>query len=159
MAHDFAPPTEDPPSYAGAGADAGGPSGPRAGFGRRLAAALVDGLVLGIPFGVLAAAFPRSADELNALSFFVGVFYFVLLEGGRSGQTLGKQALGIRVADLHGGGAIGYGRALVRYVGRILSTLPLFLGYLWMLWDREKQTWHDKLAVAVVVPVDPSAMR
>ena len=158
MAHDFAPPTEHPPSYAAPPAS-GGPSGPRASFGRRLAAALVDGLVIGVPFGVLASAFPESADELNALSFFVGVFYFVLLEGGRTGQTLGKQALGIRVADLHGGGSIGYGRALVRYVGRILSTLPLLLGYFWMLWDREKQTWHDKLAVAVVVPVDPSATR
>jgi uncharacterized RDD family membrane protein YckC len=26
------------------------------------------------------------------------------------------------------------------------------LGYLWMLWDSEKQTWHDKAANAVVVP-------
>ena len=26
------------------------------------------------------------------------------------------------------------------------------LGYFWMLWDREKQTWHDKFANDVVVP-------
>ncbi len=30
----------------------------------------------------------------------------------------------------------------------------LLLGYLWMLWDPEKQTWHDKLATTVVVPAD-----
>jgi uncharacterized RDD family membrane protein YckC len=152
MAHDFAPPTEHPPSYAAP--PAGGPSGARASFGRRLGAALLDGLVLGLPLGVLAAALPDEAELVNALSFFVGVVYYVLLEGGRSGATLGKQALGIRVADLQDGGPIGYGRAVVRYVGRILSTIPLLLGYFWMLWDREKQTWHDKLARCVVVPVE-----
>jgi uncharacterized RDD family membrane protein YckC len=40
-----------------------------------------------------------------------------------------------------------------RYFGRILSGIACFLGYLWMLWDPEKQTWHDKLTNTVVVPV------
>ncbi len=31
------------------------------------------------------------------------------------------------------------------------------IGYLWMLWDREKQTWHDKVASAYVVPADAVA--
>jgi uncharacterized RDD family membrane protein YckC len=47
----------------------------------------------------------------------------------------------------------GYGRALLRYIGRIVSTIPCLLGYFWMLWDGEKQTWHDKFAGSVVVPV------
>jgi len=29
----------------------------------------------------------------------------------------------------------------------------IFLGFFWMLWDKEKQCWHDKLASDVVVPV------
>jgi uncharacterized RDD family membrane protein YckC len=33
-----------------------------------------------------------------------------------------------------------------------LSGIVCLLGYLWMLWDKEKQTWHDKLATTVVVP-------
>ena len=32
--------------------------------------------------------------------------------------------------------------------------IPLFLGYFWMLWDREKQTWHDKMAGSVVVDLN-----
>jgi uncharacterized RDD family membrane protein YckC len=52
------------------------------------------------------------------------------------------------------GGPIGYGRGLLRYVGKITSSIPCLLGFLWMLWDREKQTWHDKIATTVVVPVD-----
>ena len=35
---------------------------------------------------------------------------------------------------------------------RIVSGFVCLLGYLWMLWDRERQTWHDKVANTVVVP-------
>ena len=85
------------------------------------------------------------------LNLLAGIAYYTYLEG-TSGQTLGKKALGIRVVDLGGGGSIGFGRAFLRYIGRIVSAIPLFLGYFWMLWDKEKQTWHDKFANSVVVP-------
>ena len=51
-------------------------------------------------------------------------------------------------------GPIGFGRGVIRYLGRIVSTIPLFLGYFWMLWDRESQCWQDKFANDYVVPVD-----
>ena len=63
-------------------------------------------------------------------------------------QTPGKRALSIRVISFPDGGYIGYWRAFVRWGGRIVSALAIFIGYLWMLWDRERQTWHDKLASA-----------
>ena len=131
-----------------------GPSGPRAGFGRRLMAAILDGLLLTVVSVILAYVFGDASALYAIVSTLVGVAYYVSLEGGRRGQTLGKQALGIRVIGLSDGRPIGYARALVRYIGRIFSSIPLFLGYLWMLWDGEKQTWHDKLASAVVVPTD-----
>lgn len=121
----------------------------RAGFWRRFAAFFIDGIILGIIQTILALVFP---DNLaSALSLAVSLGYFTYLEGS-AGQTLGKRALGIRVVDQKGGGSIGYGRAAVRWIGRIVSTLPLLLGYLWMLWDSDKQTWHDKFASSVVVP-------
>lgn len=126
-------------------------SGPRAGFWKRFAAALIDGLLLGVVNIVLVAALGNAG---SALSVGLGLVYYAVLEGGTTGQTLGKRALGIRVISFDTGGPIGYGRALIRYLGRIISTLILFLGYLWMLWDREKQTWHDKMAGSVVVPVE-----
>jgi len=126
-----------------------GPSGPRAGFWRRFAALIVDGIALGIVTGILVAIMSRNAA--NGISTLIGLLYFSYFEG-TSGQTLGKKALGIRVIDFNTGGAIGFGRALIRYIGRIVSTIPLLLGYLWMLWDKEKQTWHDKFASSVVVP-------
>ena len=82
----------------------------------------------------------------------ISAAYYTYFEGGASGQTLGKKALGIRVIDFSGGGPIGYGRGFIRWIGRIVSAIPLFLGYFWMIWDKEKQTWHDKFAGSVVVP-------
>jgi uncharacterized RDD family membrane protein YckC len=128
-----------------------GPSGPRAGFWRRFGALLIDGILVGIVTGILRAAVGFTLGE--ALSIAIGVAYFGYLEGSPSGQTIGKRALGIRVIDLSGGGPIGFGRAVIRYFGRIVSAIPLLLGYFWMLWDKEKQCWHDKFANDVVVPV------
>lgn len=125
-------------------------SGPRAGFWRRFAAVIVDGIILGIVEIVLLVALGRLGYFLFII---VGVGYYTVLEGGPTGQTLGKKALGIRVISFESGGEIGYARAFVRYIGRIVSAVVIFIGYLWMLWDREKQCWHDKFAGDVVVPV------
>lgn len=127
-----------------------GPSGPRAGFWQRFAASLLDGILLGIPYFVLSAV--SSVAVAYALYLLLALAYYTYFEGGPTGQTLGKKALNIRVIDFAGGGSIGMSRAFIRYIGRIVSSIPLFLGYFWMLWDREKQTWHDKLAGSVVVP-------
>jgi uncharacterized RDD family membrane protein YckC len=128
-----------------------GPSGPRASFGRRLVAVIVDGILIGVVEGIAIAIFGRGAGYGIATLF--GLLYVALLEGGPRGQTLGKMALGIRVIDFNSGGPIGYARGFLRYIGKLISAIACFLGYLWMLWDKEKQTWHDKIATTVVVPV------
>jgi uncharacterized RDD family membrane protein YckC len=127
------------------------PSGPRAGFWRRFAATLVDGVIIAIVYGILVVIVGASAAY--GLVIVVSLAYFTYFEGSERGQTPGKMALGIRVIDFGGGGSIGYGRAFIRWIGRIVSQLPIFLGYFWMLWDNERQTWHDKFANDVVVPV------
>ncbi len=155
-----------------------GPSGPRAGFWQRAGAYLLDALILGIPLAIITSAlgaslftFSFSINErtgelsggdvgaaagtvllIQLLSLGVALTYFALLEGGSSGQTLGKKAVGIRVINQDTGGPIGYGKAIGRYFARILSSFLCLLGYLWMLWDKEKQTWHDKLTNTLVVP-------
>jgi uncharacterized RDD family membrane protein YckC len=46
---------------------------------------------------------------------------------------------------------VGYSRAFIRWVGGYFSALAISLGYLWMLWDKESQCWHDKLAGDIVI--------
>jgi uncharacterized RDD family membrane protein YckC len=95
-----------------------------------------------------------SAVALSLLISLAGiaaaVLYFGLLEG-RTGQTIGKRALGITVVDARTGTPIGVGRAIGRYFGKFLSAAVCLLGYLWMLWDPQKQTWHDKFVSSYVV--------
>lgn len=135
--------------YPTPGASSATPSGPRASFGERFLAALIDGLLLGVAGFLL----PRVLGLFGSLlSILAGLAYYGYLEGSPSGQTIGKRAMNIRVIDYASGGAIGVPRALIRYVARFVSSIPCLLGYFWMLWDPEKQTWHDKLATTVVVP-------
>ena len=135
-----------------------GPSGPRAGFLQRLAASFIDGVVLTVIYFALLFLLQQGLIVLIVANVLVDLAYYALLEGSARGQTLGKRALGIRVADATTGERIGFGRAAGRYFARYLSSLFFGLGYLWMLQDREKQTWHDKLTGTVVTPISPSAL-
>ena len=124
-------------------------TGTRASFGVRLVAVLIDGVIVGAIQTILTAALKTPGRGLGTL---IGLAYFIYLEGSPSGQTVGKKAMNIRIVDADSGGPIGYGRAVLRYFARILSAIPCALGYFWMLWDDNKQTWHDKITTDVVVP-------
>ena len=141
-----------PPVHQGSG-----PSGPRAGFGTRLLALIVDWLVFVIPVIVVFVLFKPAVAYLITIVAYIA--YYVILQGGPSGQTVGKRALHIRVVDFNTGGPIGYGRAFVRYLVESILSGIFFLGYLWMLWDREKQTWQDKASSSVVVPESAYPLR
>lgn len=138
----------------------------RATFWQRLFATVLDAITVSVIMFAVGRAIGIEQPDLRDpeaqvfganyfLSITVGFIYFALLEGGATGQTFGKKLVGIRVADISTGGPIGLPRAVLRHLGRFVSTIPLLAGYLWMLWDDERQTWHDKFGRAVVVPADP----
>lgn len=68
-----------------------------------------------------------------------------------AGATPGKLAMSARVVDADTGEALRPGQAVLRYVGYILSAIPLGVGFLWIGLDRKKQGWHDKIAGTVVI--------
>ncbi len=133
----------------------------RAGFFRRLAAFSLDWLTLSIIADILRLAyrFGRKAgaggmhpDVLVGFSTLLFILYFTLMTG-EGGQTLGKMILGIRVQRTDGS-AVRYLRALVRTLSYIVSFFfTTFLGFLWVLWDKKKQGWHDKIAGTEVIKV------
>ncbi len=127
-------------------------SGPRASFWRRLVAGLIDGLIVYIVY-LLIAFVVKNSGALTAIGALLGLAYTTYLEGGVTGQSIGKRLMGTRVVDATTGGPIGYGRGAIRYVVGVVSGVACALGYLWMLWDGEKQTWHDKASSSYVVPV------
>ncbi|MDQ6697344.1 MAG: RDD family protein [Actinomycetota bacterium] len=168
-----------PGGYPPAGqAGYGGP--PFAGFGARLGALLIDGLITAIIPGIAVIALiagPKRIDHsgckindttysackvpsgatwaifgvLMVVGLLFALYYNVVLLG-RTGQTVGNRAVGIKVVDKYTGQPVGAGRAFVRLLIRSIASGALcFLGYLWMLWDGEKQTWHDKVANSYVI--------
>lgn len=121
-----------------------------AGWWRRFAGYLIDGIILGVVNGILTGVLKGAGYGLGTV---VNIGYFTYLVGSR-GQTLGQQVMGIRVVDADSGqAAIGYTRAFIRWIGYLVSALVLLLGFLWPLWDSRKQGWMDKMARTVVVTV------
>lgn len=119
---------------------------------RRLAAMFYDSLLLTALFmlaGALTVAVKGDAvtagdPALRALLVLVAAGFFVGF-WSHGGQTLGMRAWRVRVvAD--DGAAPTFARALLRFICAVLSWVPFGLGYLWMLVDRDKRAWHDRLS-------------
>lgn len=68
--------------------------------------------------------------------------------------TLGKQFFKLKV-KVEDGAQVGWGRAIIREsVGKLISYFVFCLGFVWSLWDKKKQTWHDKMVGTVVVQTE-----
>jgi uncharacterized RDD family membrane protein YckC len=67
------------------------------------------------------------------------------------GATPGKQVLGLKIVRTSQQQQLGWGRAIVRFIGYWISAIVLFLGFLWVLVDGRRQAWHDKMADTFVV--------
>ena len=99
--------------------------------------------------GTIAAA---ALLGLVGLAFAVWLYVYYFRREGRTGRTWGRQAMGIRLVDAVTAEPIGGGRSFGRYLfASFISGNFCLLGYLWALWDKRNQTWHDKVASSVVV--------
>jgi uncharacterized RDD family membrane protein YckC len=175
------PPPPPPPyganPYAGApayGAPPGHPPGfagpvvPYAHWGLRLAGYLLDSVLL-VPLYVVAgvtaglSSDPNTGETNGAVVVvtvvaYVAAFAFVIwnqvIRQGRTGQSLGKQWVGIRLVREDDGRPLGGGLTFGRSLLHILDALPCYLGFLWPLWDPKRQTFADKIVKSVVVRAD-----
>ena len=67
------------------------------------------------------------------------------------GMTPGKKLLGVRVVQ-DDGAAPGFFMMLVReWAAKWVSGLAFGMGFVWILFDRDRQGWHDKLMSTYVV--------
>jgi uncharacterized RDD family membrane protein YckC len=159
---------------------------PYAGWGTRLGGYLIDAIIF-IPVLVVLYVVLRHTHTLEvhlmtrrngthvrrsvsllAPLITAGLFiiYATVMYGGARGQTVGMMAVGVRVVRDEAHDVLGYGRALwrasVEQFLRILATVTVILGIIWLLdmlfplWDKRRQTLHDKLAKTVVLRVRPT---
>jgi len=77
----------------------------------------------------------------------VGVILFWVYRSA----TPGKILLNLKIVDADTGGKPSTGKFVLRYIGYILSTVALLIGFIWVAFDKRKQSWHDKLSNTVVI--------
>ena len=94
--------------------------------------------------------FSSTSTLQSLLQLVLAALAVILFWIGRS-ATPGKMAIGAEIIDARTGGKPTTGQFIGRYFAYYISMLPLFLGFLWIAFDRRKQGWHDKLAGTVVV--------
>jgi uncharacterized RDD family membrane protein YckC len=146
-----------------------------AGFWRRLAACLLDGLLLALPllaFTLLAviawkASSSRASSDVRLLAVpvawlvtlvFALWFYFAVSESSSRQATLGKRVFGIYVTDIEGR-RLALGRSTCRTLAKYISSLTLGIGYALCGFTPKKQALHDLIANSLVLrstsPVGP----
>ncbi len=135
-----------------------------AGAWRRLGALLIDLFLVAtvIGFGFL-AWITVSQDTPEWDSHFVrvwiggtlsiAVLLKIVLDAELRG-TPGLHLVDCLLVDAHSGNAITLNQSVTRLLGTVLAILPALLGLAWMLWDRRRQGWHDKLAGSVIIRDD-----
>ena len=126
-----------------------------AGLVNRFAAYVIDSLLMGLltmlVFIIIGSAGHRLPVEM--LKFIVTalpVAYYWYFWTRRDGQTPGKFAVGIRVIRSDGA-KLSDVDALMRAIGYHISSMLFGLGFVWALFDKKNQTWHDKIARTYVV--------
>jgi len=80
---------------------------------------------------------------------FIAAIYFIFF-WTLTGQTPGKMLLGVRVVNREGQ-EITFWQAVRRYIGYYISAFALYIGFIWVLFDNQRQAWHDKLAGTYVI--------
>jgi uncharacterized RDD family membrane protein YckC len=130
-----------------------------AGFWIRVAAALIDtvllSIVIGIPLTLIYGSEYWTSEEL-VMGFWDAVFYIVPVVitvwfWVKYLGTPGKMLLRLRVIDSNTGQAISTAKGVGRYLGYYVSAIPLLLGFVWVAFDKRKQGFHDKLAGTLVI--------
>ena len=152
---------------------------PYAGFWVRFAAYCIDGLILGIPYGLVvmvliflfggfglmlrhnaidqraaaALAVPMFLGILFAMLIFLGLnwLYFAGMESSERQATFGKAAMSLRVTNLEGR-RLSFGHATGRFFAKMISgMIPLGIGYIMAGFTEKKQALHDMIAGTLVL--------
>lgn len=143
------------------------------GFVTRLAAFFIDVLLLLVFYAIASASLSGTLNlfgltdlvstflssgslmseivlGLLALSSFLVVTSYGVLGWTLAGKTIGDAIMGFQVVDL-AGGRMSFWRAVRRMIGVYVSAIPFFLGFIWVLFDKQRRGWMDKIGGTYVV--------
>ena len=107
--------------------------------------------VLGLPSGV-----EKGVVALGGLAWFLWTAGYFVVCWSATGQTPGDRLFHIRVCDADDFSPLSPRRAVLRLIYLTLAAIPLFAGFLPILFDDRRRGVHDMLAGSVVIGTDPS---
>ncbi len=135
------------------------------GFWIRLLAGLIDSLILAI-FSIainfllfkeqISVAMDPTTPSLPLtapllITLLIVILYYIIMTS-TLGWTLGKRIFKLKVVEIDTQNKISWGKVILReIIGKFISNLVIFLGYIWIGFDAKKQGWHDKIASTVVI--------
>ena len=114
---------------------------PRAGFWIRMGALMIDIVLISVIVGIL---------DMSGETFIVALAAYGALMWKLKSTTIGGLVCGLKVVR-RDGGEINWDTASVRALGCVLSMVVAGLGFLWIVFDEDRQAWHDKIAGTLVV--------
>jgi uncharacterized RDD family membrane protein YckC len=154
-----------PPGYATqpstGGYQYGGPPQPNsagalATWGQRAQGYLVDWGAF-IIIGFIADVANSGALKTLIALINLAAFIFLSIQLGQTGQTPGMRVIGLKCVNKNTGQPIGGGLGFVRALAHLVDSIICLIGWLFPLWDSQRQTIADKImgTVVVVVPKQP----
>jgi len=131
---------------------------------KRVGAYLIDLLVMLVAYipamigSIISGSDSSGASAIGLLltvvgfALYIAVFVWnICIKQGRTGYSIGKGVMGIKLIGEASGQPIGAGLAFVRNLAHILDALVCYIGFLWPLWDSKRQTFADKIMSTIVV--------
>ena len=94
--------------------------------------------------------FLNQRDSIRDISLIVWLLYSTIMDMSSYQGTFGKRLFGIKVVDSEGS-RLTASRAIARNLLKILSLIPLSLGFIWIAFSKKKQGWHDMIAKTYVM--------
>lgn len=136
-----------------------GSSASYAGFWLRVAAYIIDSallMILSLAIILGAASLDEMLAVLASLAvLLINLLYWPVMESSVRQATFGKSIVGIKVSNLQGG-RLTFWRALLRNLAKILSAIPLSIGFLLAGFTARKQALHDMITHNIVVRTEPA---
>jgi uncharacterized RDD family membrane protein YckC len=137
--------------------------GPLAEWTQRALALIIDAAVLWIPLIVVYVFGAVIGGAIGVLLILIGWLYllagsiFFAIQVGNTGASPGMRLVGLKCISLQTGQPIGAGMGVVRAIAHFVDGIICYVGWLWPLWDAQKQTLADKIMKTVVITAPKQA--
>ena len=154
----YGPPTAPPPPVGAAAGAHVSQFGPLADWGPRALGFLIDlalVIVADIVFFILAVI----VHPLFFLEWIVaiGIALFFAWQVGETGQSPGMRVIGLKCISNQTGQVLGFGMGVVHALACIVNSIICYIGWLFPLWDNQRQTVADKIVSTYVITVPKQA--